>query len=379
VLLRARPAGLAQLAAGRTSALVSGTNGKTTTTRYLSAALEGLGPVLTNSNGSNLYAGLATAFLADRHQRASLAVLEVDEVALPRAVRELDPKLLVLLNLSRDQLDRFGEVAGHLQRWAGALASAPKARVVANADDPLVAAAVLSARPAGEGVTWVRAGQPWRGDSVLCPRCRRAWSTVGPDWACRNCGLSRPGAAWQLDGASLLDPSGRRLHLQLGLPGRANRANAAMAAIAAAEFGVPIQSALERMREVADVAGRYGVVRYQGCTVRLLLAKNPAGWLEILDLIGTDRVPLVLGVNARTADGADPSWLWDVPFERLRGRRVVASGERGADLAVRLLYAGVDHTHVADPLAAVTHLAAPRCDLVGNYTVFMRVRSALGL
>jgi UDP-N-acetylmuramyl tripeptide synthase len=378
VLLGMLPGGLHQLATDRTFALVSGTNGKTTTTRYLTTALAALGPVLSNSEGSNLHAGLATALLADRQRRKRMAVLEVDEAALPAAVRQLDPQVLVLLNLSRDQLDRFGEVAGHCKRWAAALAGTPRARVVANADDPLVAAAVLSARPGGHGVTWVAAGQPWRGDSALCPRCRQAWS-VEPDWACDGCGLSRPQPSWELDEEFLLGPAGERLPLHLGLPGRANRANALLAAAAAADFGVPIREALARMGAVTDVGGRYSVRRYQGCAVRLLLAKNPAGWLEVLDQIQDDRSPLVLGVNARTADGGDPSWLWDVPFERLRGRRVMAAGERAADLSVRLLYAGVHHGTVTDPLDAITRLAASECTVVGNYTVFTSTRSALAL
>ncbi len=372
VLLRAAPDGLRQLAAGRRFALVSGTNGKTTTTRYLAAALGSLGPVLSNSDGSNLYAGLAATLLRDRHRRVPMAALEVDEVALPRAIRDLDPAVLLLLNLSRDQLDRFGEVAGHQQRWAAALADAPTLRVVANADDPLVAAAVRSARPSGRDVTWVAAGQPWRSDSVLCPRCRQPWSSPVPDWSCARCGLARPYPTWSLDGDGLRSPDSQRLPLALGLPGRANRANAAMAAAAAAEFGIPVGRALTEMRSVAEVSGRYRTIRYRNCAVRLLLAKNPAGWLETLELISTDPVPVVLGINARTADGADPSWLWDVPFEALRGRRVVAAGERAADLSVRLLYAGVDHSTVADPLDGITQLGAERCYLVGNYTVFTR-------
>lgn len=379
VLLRATPDGLRQLAIDRTFVLVSGTNGKTTTTRYLTAALGALGPVLSNSDGSNLYAGLAAALLSDRHRQRALAALEVDEVALPRAIRDLEPTVVVLLNLSRDQLDRFGEVAGHQQRWAAALAEVPTLRVVANADDPLVVAAVRTARPSDRGVTWVAAGQPWREDSMLCPRCRRPWSAPGADWSCDGCGLSRPSPTWSLDGGHLCGPDAQRLPLALDLPGRANRANAAMAAAAAAVFGVPVRTALERMHPVAEVSGRYGITSYRGCTVRLLLAKNPAGWLETLDLIGAEPVPVVLGVNARTADGTDPSWLWDVPFEALRGRRVVAAGERAADLAVRLLYAGVEHSTVDDPLDGVAQLAAERCDLVGNYTVFTATRTALGL
>ena len=109
---------------------------------------------------------------------------------------------------------------------------------------------------------------------------------------------------------------------------------------------------------------------------RLLLAKNPAGWVEALDLLRPPPVPVVVAINARVADGRDPSWLWDVPFERLRGRTVVASGERAADLAVRLRYADVEHQTRADPLEAVRRLGAPAVDLAANYTAFQAVMGA---
>jgi UDP-N-acetylmuramyl tripeptide synthase len=111
---------------------------------------------------------------------------------------------------------------------------------------------------------------------------------------------------------------------------------------------------------------------------RLLLAKNPAGWLEVFDLLAPPPTPVVIAINARIADGKDPSWLWDVPFERLRGRLVVATGERGRDLAVRLHYAEVDHRHEPDPLRAIAAAAADDVDVVANYTSFQAISARLG-
>src|SRR4029077_18341247 len=129
------------------------------------------------------------------------------------------------------------------------------------------------------------------------------------------------------------------------LPGRANRANAAMALATAAVLGADRSVAGRALGSLDEVVGRYAVVDSGGVQARLLLAKNPAGWLEVFDFLRPPPLPVVVVINARIADGRDPSWLWDVPFERLAGRLVVASGERSRDLAVRLRYAGVEHIH----------------------------------
>jgi UDP-N-acetylmuramyl tripeptide synthase len=123
------------------------------------------------------------------------------------------------------------------------------------------------------------------------------------------------------------------------------------------------------------VAGRFTTRVGGGVRTRLMLAKNPAGWSELLDLVGKDDGPIVISINARTADGADPSWLWDVPFERLSARVVVATGDRCRDLSVRLHYAGVAHVMEVDPLEAVRRahgddVEDARVDVIGNYTAF---------
>ena len=146
-----------------------------------------------------------------------------------------------------------------------------------------------------------------------------------------------------------------------------------MAAVAAEASGVDALRALAAMEGVEEVAGRFTVRSFGDVRARLMLAKNPAGWGELLDLVAGSKAPLVVSINARIADGADPSWLWDVPYERLTERAVVATGDRYRDLSVRLHYGGVTHTTEPDPVLAVTSAAAGSddvVDVIGNYTAF---------
>jgi UDP-N-acetylmuramyl tripeptide synthase len=367
---------LGELGRARRVALVTGTNGKTTTTRLLSVAVAGAGGVATNDTGANMPAGHLAALVAS--PGTAIAVLEVDEVYLGALADAVWPRVVVLLNLSRDQLDRTNEVRMLAERWRTSLGrvpvGAPAPHVVANADDPLV---VWAAQGAAGPCVWVGAGQVWRLDAVGCPACGgRIRFGPGTAWACDSCSLARPTCAAWLEDGSLARADGSRLPVRLAIPGRFNQANAVMAAMAAPLLTagpaggrattpvVTVEEALVRMAGVDDVAGRFAVLERRGAGVRLALAKNPAGWTAVFDLLEEERgVPerpsegachLVLSVNARVADGADTSWLWDVPFERLAGLpAVVATGERHRDLAVRLRYAGVDHVTVADPLEAV--------------------------
>jgi UDP-N-acetylmuramyl tripeptide synthase len=213
----------------------------------------------------------------------------------------------------------------------------------------------------------VAAGQPWRQDAAGCPACGAAIVFVDDSWACAQCDLRRPDPDLVIDGDELVGPFGRVV-LTVALPGRANRANAAMAVAAAILAGVSAIDALQAISATTEVDGRYRRVAIAGAQARLLLAKNPAGWLEVLDMLSPAPTPVVVAVNARIADGRDPSWLWDVPFERLAGRPVAASGERSRDVAVRLRYAGVEHRRLDDPIAAVAALGPGSVDVAANYT-----------
>jgi lipid II isoglutaminyl synthase (glutamine-hydrolysing) len=363
---------LSELTEGRQVALVSGTNGKTTTNHYLAAALGTLGPVASNADGANMDAGMVVALGAV--PTALRAALECDELWLPQVLRQTGPAVVALLNLSRDQLDRTQEVRSTADLWRAMLADTPVTSVVANADDPLVVWAARGA-PGTVPVTWVGTGAWWTLDATGCPACGGR-ITFGPDgWACGSCPFSRPTPDLWLDADALCTAGNAPVALALTLPGRANAANAAMAAATALTFGVALGDAVAAMAPVADVAGRYRTETVGGRAVRLLLAKNPAGWQEALEMVRGSQTPAVVSINARIADGRDPSWLWDVPFEQLQGRFVVATGERRHDLAVRLAYAEVDHTTAASLAEAVAAVSAHGSavddgiiDVIGNYT-----------
>jgi UDP-N-acetylmuramyl tripeptide synthase len=377
VMLALAPDALEQAAAGRDFVLVTGTNGKTTTRTLLVAALETRGPVVSNGGGANLPTGLAGALASD--PTSETGVLEVDEPFLPKVIRAVHPRVVVLLNLSRDQLDRYAEVRRLASIWREALAEPAAPVAVANADDPLVVWAA-SAAPA---VRWVAAGMRWRNDSTACPACGDVIEVSGDDWW-SGCGLRRPTPAWVVDGTTLIDPDGERHEVSLALPGAANVGNAALAAAAAAERGVRPRDALAAMARIRAVEGRYVETSYARRPVRLLLAKNPAGWTEALAMVRPEPAAVVVAVNARAADGRDPSWLWDVPFEVLRGRQAVATGERSRDVAVRLRYAGVDHVRVDNPGDAVqvarNAAGSPKCpvEVLANYTAFQAYRRIVG-
>jgi UDP-N-acetylmuramyl tripeptide synthase len=164
----------------------------------------------------------------------------------------------------------------------------------------------------------------------------------------------------------------------MGLPGGFNHANGVGALLAAVRLGVGPAAAATAIAGVAEVAGRFRVIDVDGVQARLLLAKNPAGWGALLDLVEEGDTPVVVAINARVADGRDPSWLYDVDFERLGARRVVASGERWRDLSTRLFYAGVAHECAPDPLDAIVTAAegSRRVDVIANYTAFAELNGS---
>ena len=369
--LRLQPDLLSQLAQGRQVILVTGTNGKTTTTRLISAALGTLGqPIASNAFGANMEAGMVSALA--KAPDASIAVLETDEKYIPSMLTATRARVVVLLNLSRDQMDRAAEIWLLARRWREALAAAPDCRVIANADDPLVAWAAGQASQ----VTWVAAGQRWHDDSWCCPQCGSHLRRDGDDWHCPECHYQRPPVRWTLAEDQVIDPAGQSLPLDLELPGRANRSNAVMALAVAEVFGVSAATALPAVARVKSVAGRYTQVSRHGCELRLLLAKNPAGWLEALDVLGPG--PVLLSVNAQVPDGRDTSWLWDVDYRRLRGRQVFVAGERKLDLAVRLEADEVAFRMVGSVDEAVEAVHSKSMEVIANYTAFQQIRATLG-
>ncbi|WP_371163953.1 MurT ligase domain-containing protein [Buchananella felis] len=431
VALRLDPHLLERLARGRRVVLVTGTNGKSTTTRMIAAALSSVGQVATNSGGDNMLDGIASAFMAA--PRAPLAVLEVDEMHLPMVAKATRPAALVLLNLSRDQLDRVGEIGTIEQRLREAVNACPDAHVIANADDPLIASAAWDSGR----VTWVAAGTGWNLDSVTSPRTGTPVLRDGEHWyaapalegaavqtgpgqvpvaefvrprpqvwvergtetpsgsefvvrlersllggmddASPAAPITRPdlaavGGQGGAGGASSTDEA-VAVKVRLNLPGRANQANAAQALAAAVRLGAQSALAAAVLAELREVAGRYSSVRVDGREVRLLLAKNPAGWQESMSMFNPDADSVLLAVNGQIPDGEDLSWLWDVDFTAVKryadaGGPVIACGERVADLSVRLTYAGIPHRVVETPAQAVACCPNGTVEGLLNYTAF---------
>jgi UDP-N-acetylmuramyl tripeptide synthase len=371
ITLAIDPRALERAAAGRDLALVTGTNGKTTTRSFVVAALQTLGPVVSNAGGANLPTGLTAALAGDRD--AQRGVLEVDEPFLPRVIAAVHPRAVTLLNLTRDQLDRYAEVRRLAGIWRDVLSDPAAPTVIANCDDPLVAWAAAAA----PRTIWVAAGQRWHDDTSVCPECGGVLARSGTEWW-SDCGLRRPVPAWRTEDTAIVDADGQRHDVVLGVPGAVNVGNAALAAATASLWDIPAGDALAAMTHISAIEGRYLSTAYAGSPVRLLLAKNPAGWTEALTMVPADRQQVVVAVNARAADGRDPSWLWDVPFEQLAGRHAVATGERSRDVAVRLRYAGVAHERIDDPADALTSAATRGpVEVLANYTAFQAYRKVV--
>ncbi|HWD95415.1 MAG TPA: MurT ligase domain-containing protein [Acidimicrobiales bacterium] len=348
---------LVSLAKGREIVLVSGTNGKTTTSAMIASGWGGV--VATNATGSNMPAGHVAALSASASARA---VLEVDEAWLSSVAESVSPRVIVLLNLSRDQLDRANEVRQMAERWRVLCRDLTDVTVVANANDPLVVYAAESTHD----VVWCDVPTPWNTDAVSCPKCTMPLHFEADSWW-SDCGFSKPiTAAVTLREELIID--GDSHVLDLSLPGAFNEANAAMALAALSRLGVELTPALQRIDGLTSVAGRFSNRMWQGHRLRLLLAKNPAGFAAMLETIPEGDADVWVAINARIADGKDPSWLYDVPFELLLGHRVFCFGDRRLDLATRLDYAGVDYVVVTNEelLPTSQHVI----DVLSNYTAF---------
>ena len=380
IALKVDPQILAHLAGPLEVVLISGTNGKTTTTALLASGLERSAPTITNAGGSNMTGGIVSALIdgISQNEAARFAALEVDEIYLTPVCRDIVPKAIVLLNLSRDQLDRTQEVRKIARRWKALLGEFPGVKIVANADDPLVVFAALEAHD----VTWVAGGISWTEDSLGCPVCTGRITFSGGSWSC-DCGFSRPEVSWQLSGDSVVTTPEGTISLGLSIPGAFNVRNSVMALAGCACLGVAPELSKNGMALVNSVSGRFQTYPLLGTDshVMLTLAKNPAGWVELIAMVDSwvkDRA-IVIGLNARLADGRDPSWIWDVSFEVFAGHSVVVCGERATDMALRLRYAEVDALVVPDTYSAIVVASKRSSDVVvlANYTCFQSIRKDL--
>ncbi|MFW6074717.1 MAG: MurT ligase domain-containing protein [Chloroflexota bacterium] len=354
--------------------VIAGTNGKTTTSRMLATIADHDGQkVVHNRSGSNLLRGITAAFaeqLPLLGGGADLGVIEADENAFPDIVRRVRPRIVVLLNLFRDQLDRYGELETIAAHWQPTLEELPAtSTLVVNADDPTLAtiAEATSAQVFRFGMTAEGARPPELPHAADAGFCRRCGSLLTYDaiyvshlgnYRCPNCGLSRP----PLDlAATSVRPSGldsqcltvecvagELTDYTVATPGLYNAYNALAAIATARTIGLAESSIESGLAQYQPAFGRLEHVSYKGLTFTLALAKNPTGFNELIQMVNEleSLDAVLIGINDLDADGRDVSWLWDVDFEVLAGdhcdRSIIAAGLRGHDLAVRMKYAGLD-------------------------------------
>jgi lipid II isoglutaminyl synthase (glutamine-hydrolysing) len=404
--------------------LVTGTNGKTTTARMLAAILKADHlRLLHNRAGANLITGLTATAVAGAdlwgRPRADIGLFETDEAHLPAAIRETQPRVVLMLNLFRDQLDRYGEVDTIAKKWRAALDTLPSSStVVLNADDPAIAylGQDLHCKVLYYGLQDTRhgiGGVQHMADSQFCRRCGTAYvyetafyGHIG-HYHCPNCGLTRPLPDLRLERLTLTGISGANLviadaeggfDLKLPVPGLYNAINALAASAAGLALGIAPAKIRDALEGFTAAFGRIERIPIAGRDVLMALIKNPVGASETVRMLAgssaeaasspdTADLHLLIVINDKIADGTDVSWLWDADFEQLAGRvaRVVVSGTRSADMAVRLKYAGVPPERIEeqpalsnalDRVLAISPADQPLY-LLPTYTAMLELREEL--
>jgi len=405
------------------SVVVAGTNGKTTVSRMLADILQADGlKVAHNRSGSNLVRGVASSLAGQADlwgsPRADIGVIESDEAAMPEIVRRLEPSVVVLNNLFRDQLDRYGELDAIATRWRTALLRLPaSATVVVNVDDPTLAAISddISARRIAFGLDdsnplYHLSAIPHAADAKSCRQCGhdltydRLYSAHQGAWRCPNCGATRPtlnyaGTSISLNGVDSLHlevtaaaGGSEPFAVDLAVPGLYNVYNAVAAASAAGTLGVTGETIASALAAYRSAFGRIERVQYRGHELTLALVKNPVGFNETLRMLTMSTAGLttvtLIAINDLTADGRDVSWLWDVDFEMLAhgSAPIFTTGLRGADMANRLKYAGLREarirllpTELSEGLDAFVDALPPSAPgyILLTYTALLGLRQVL--
>jgi len=341
ILLRIEPEAIALLARGKKVILVSGTNGKTSTTKAVAKIVRQLGEVATSGSGSNLSWGAANALMA----KAPYAVLEIDELHLSHIIAETDPAIVLLLNLTRDQLHRMHEVKRVADRWHAECTEATDTLFVADIDDPFLNYAIANAKK----VLKVSFGGRTHPDGAVCPKCGSYLHWDEEKYSC-TCGLTNN---------STDQP------VRLCEKGSAAFRNATLANIVGEVLGAkPLAFTDGELERTVTKTFGSKIAHFR-------LTKNPASWTEALKAKHFTDVILVL--NAREVDGIDTSWLWDVSFISLAGKRVIVCGERGIDLAYRLHVEGIESQLVETFAAAILLTKDNEVSVLTAYTAFFEL------
>ena len=360
--------------------LIAGTNGKTTTSLMVKTILEDIGEsVVHNATGANLLNGVVSSFIRNSDWlgriTADVGVFEIDENSLPVFLRFITPKRIILLNLFRDQLDRYGEVDVIVEKWQNALATLPKSTtVILTSDDPGVASLGTSVKGAviyfglNDTPKFLKVHEHAT-DSTFCPHCGNRltyegvyFSHIGV-WKCTKCGYTRPKPAV----SSWPSP----------LPGLYNRYNTLAAVALARSIDIPDHEIKKALRNFAPAFGRQEEVMVRGKMIKLFLSKNPAGFnMSLRTVLEMGAKELLLVLNDRIPDGRDVSWIWDVDFEMIpKNVRITVSGDRVYDMELRIKYAGLQAQGEPD----LRHALAVKRDtyVLATYSAMLEARKIL--
>lgn len=389
--------------------LITGTNGKTTTSRIISSILDGFGiKHVHNRAGANLPRGICTS-LIDRFSlgeelQDSIGIFEIDEAHLKILVREMKPDVIVITNLFRDQLDRYGEVDTLARSFRSIAENNQETVFVLNGDDPLVSSVAYNLP---NKVLYFGLEYPgWDSFSGIadirsCPFCdanlvyKRHYIGHQGEFECLNCGFKRKEpdiVAYNIESGldnSSFDVSfkGLKYRVNINLPGVYNVYNVLSALLCCNILGLSLETSVKYLDDVRVAFGRGEKITFKNKTVYILLAKNPAGFNEVIQLLSKkDNITVILAINDNIQDGTDISWLWDVNFELLmeRSRYIITSGRRAYDMGLRLKYGGFDTSRLIieeDVLSALSSAVEKTEDdtiyVIPTYTAMLELRKKL--
>ncbi|EKK20862.1 Mur ligase family protein [Fructilactobacillus florum] len=387
--------------------IVSGTNGKTLTTALIVQVLqEKYDKVLTNKTGSNMVQGIVSTFLESSRPTAGkkgIAVLEVDEANVKPIVEQLRPKMFVLTNIFRDQLDRYGEIYTTYQKIIDGIKLAPDALVVANGDETIFNSKDLPNPQVYYGIKHQAATDDRKAapntDGVLCPVCQHiihfhyiTYANLG-DYFCPHCGFKRPDLKFSVNEISAKTPTNSQFMIdghayQIEIGGTYNIYNALAAYAVGREVGINPTQIKHAFETNQRIFGRQEEINVAGKEVTIILVKNPVGTNQVIDLLATESEPFsFIGLlNANYADGIDTSWIWDGEFERLPNMNIKqfeTGGKRYRDITLRLQVAGVPaEQHRIQPdlekvVADIPNMPTKKVYILATYTAMMQVRAIL--
>lgn len=382
--------------------IITGTNGKTLTTALTVRVLREKFPqVVTNPSGSNMEQGIVTAFItAPRAKKRGLAVLEVDEANVRMVTKYIQPKVIVMTNLFRDQMDRYGEIYTTYDKILAGVKLAPKATIIANGDEQ-----IFNSRQLPNPVIYygfdndhqkdLRA--PANTDGLLCPKCQHilhyhniTYASLG-EYFCPHCGFHRPELKYKVTSLGDMTPTSSKFAIdnhdyEIGVGGLYNIYNALAAYSVGRFFDVSPEQIAHAFQADEHVFGRQEIINIDDKEVTLVLVKNPVGLNQVLDMILTDPEPFSFGflLNANYADGIDTSWIWDGNFEKLKSHSIphfFTGGKRYKDISTRLRMAGIDKIEeepdLSKVIAAVKKMPTKHVYLLSSYTAMLQLRKEL--